>query len=134
MPGLSMINRCAFIALLSVATATAADVQTAVGEVDSVQLVDATSLGGETFLIVVLADGRSFQLPDERQIAAGQGVRLEIRYLAPDEPDLLPEACSATVLAIPIMVDDEEVMREAERPFEVFRNPRPECGKHSPQH
>ena len=50
MPGLSMINRCAFIALLSVATATAADVQTAVGEVDSVQLVDATSLGGETFL------------------------------------------------------------------------------------
>ena len=115
----------AFSILIS--AAAVADLRTATGEVDNVQLVDASSLGGETFLIVNFTDGRSFQLPDERQIAAGQGVRLEIHYLAPDEPDLLPEACSVTVLAIPITVDGEEVLREAARPFEVFSNPRTEC-------
>ncbi len=136
MPGFSTITRSVLIALLwlSITTTTAADMRTVVGEVDRVQLVDASTLGGETFLIVMLADGRSFQFPDERQIAAGRGVRLEIHYLPPEEPDLLPEACSATVLAIPLTVGGEEVMREAERPFEVFRNPRPECGKHSAEH
>ncbi len=123
-----LLARSTVIALSILICATAlADLRTATGEVDNVQLVDASSLGGETFLIVNFSDGRSFELPDERQIAAGQGVRLEIRYLAADEPDLLPEACSATVLAIPLTVDGETVMREAARPFEVFSNPRTEC-------
>ena len=109
------------------ALAAAGDDQVTTGQVDSVQLINASEMGGEAFLILSLQDGRHFQLPDQQQLAAGQGTRLEIRYLAPDEPDLLPEACAVRVLAVPISVDGEEVMQEAARPFEVYRNPRSDC-------
>ena len=115
------------LALIACRSLPAADIQVTTGAVDNVQLVDASELGGDAFLILALEDARHFQLPDQQQLPAGQGTHLEIRYLAPDEPDLLPEACTVTVLAVPITVDGEEVMQEAARPFEVYRNPRSEC-------
>ncbi len=117
----------AMLMLIAFGALPAADVQVTTGEVDNVQLVDASELGGDAFLVLALADGRHFQLPDQQQLPAGQGTRLEIRYLAPDEPGLLPEACSVTVLAVPLTVDGEEVMQEAARPFEVYRNHREAC-------
>ena len=113
--------------LVSFGIVRADDVQVTTGEVESVQLIDASELGGDSFLILALEDGRNFQLPDQQQLPAGQGTRLEIRYLTPDEPDVLPEACSAMVLAVPLTVDGEEVMQEAARPFEVYRNRREAC-------
>ncbi len=104
-----------------------AQVQEAEGIVDKVQLIDASELGGDSFLILRLEDDRNFQLPDQQQLPAGQGTRVAIRYLVPDEPDLLPEACSVTVLAVPIGADGEEVMQEAARPFQVYRNSNEAC-------
>lgn len=104
-----------------------AGVKTATGTVASLQLVDSSQLGGGKVLIATFEDGSSFQFPGAEKIAAGSGVRLEVRYLPARESDVPSQACSARVLAISIERDGREVIKEAERPFEIYRNSDPEC-------
>jgi hypothetical protein len=122
-----LVLLAALLAIIGSEPIQAGSTQSATGQVDSLQLVDASEFGGDVFLILTFEDGRGFQLPGQRQLAAGQGTRVEIRYLVADEPDLLPEVCSVTVLAVPIEIDGTETLREAARPFEVYRNPGEAC-------
>lgn len=96
--------------------------ETVVGEVESVQLVDASQLGGGDHLVLVLDDGQGFRLPGERSVSVGPGVRVSVAYRSPGEAEAMPEACSVRVLAVPLERDGEVNMQEAERPFEVYRN------------
>lgn len=96
--------------------------ETTVGEVESVQLLDASQLGGGDHLILVLEDGQGFRLPGQRSLAVGAGVRVSVAYRPSDDAESLPEACRVQVLAVPIERDGEEAMQQAERPFDVYRN------------
>ncbi|RFP67619.1 hypothetical protein DZK26_11960 [Wenzhouxiangella sp. 15190] len=93
-----------------------------VGQVESVQLLDASQLGGGDHLVLVLEDGEAFRLPGKRSVALGSGVRVSVAYRSPGEAEAMPEACSVRVLAVPLERDGEVTMQEAERPFEVYRN------------
>lgn len=96
--------------------------ESVVGEVESVQLVDASQLGGGDQLVLVLQEGQGFRLPGQRSLAVGAGVRVSVTYRSSVEGGEMPEACSVRVLAVPIEHEGETVMQEAERPFEVYRN------------
>lgn len=104
------------------ATGPALGQENAVGVVETVQLLDATQLGGGDHLVLVFNNGQGFRLPGQRSLAVGPGVRVSVDHLSPEEAEDLPEACSVRVVAVPIERDGEEVMQEAERPFEVYRN------------
>lgn len=94
----------------------------AVGEVESVQLLDASQLGGGEHLVLVLKDGQGFRLPGRRSLAVGPGVRVSVTYLSPRQDGDLPEACNVRVLAVPVERDGEVTMQESERPFRVYQN------------
>ncbi len=106
--------------LLPAGVATAEEV--IVGEVESVQLLDASQLGGGDHLVLVLEGGEAFRLPGQQSVALGTGVRVSVAYRSPGEAEAMPEACGVRVLAVPLERDGEVTMQEAERPFEVYRN------------
>lgn len=115
------------LVLLLVAGVALAGVKTDQGIVASVQLIDSSQLGGGNALIMTFEDGSSYRFPGAERLAAGAGVHLELRYLPAEEVDVPPQACRATVLAIPIERDGEEMLQEAERPFEIYRNSESAC-------
>lgn len=100
----------------------AAGQETLEGEVESVQLLDASQLGGGEQLVLVLEGGQGFHLPGKRSLPVGAGVRVMVVYQAPGEGKAMPQACSVRVVGVPIERDGGVVMQEAERPFEVYRN------------
>lgn len=102
--------------------------ETAVGEVESVQLLDASQLGGGDRLILVLANGRGFDLPGEPSVALSPGMRVKVQHVPPDTAGELATACIVAVLAVPLERDDERTMQEAARPFVVYRNETAEAG------
>lgn len=106
--------------MLPAGMATAEEV--VVGEVESLQLLDASQLGGGDHLVLVLEDGQGFRLPGQRSVAVGPGVRVSIRHLPPGEAGALPTACSVRVLAVPLERDGEMTLQEAERPFQIYKN------------
>lgn len=97
------------------------------GVVEQVQLLDASAVADETFLILSLAGEHHFLLPEASQLPAAPGVLVAVEYLAPDADGDLPEACRVRVLGMPIHRDGEEVLQRASRPFEIYRNPRADC-------
>jgi hypothetical protein len=97
------------------------------GVVSEVRLVDATAMGGETFLILSLEEGRSFLLAGQSQLPAGQGVKVQVSYQPAAEADQLPSACSVEVVAVPIEVDGEVRLQTAQRPFRVFGSDEANC-------
>jgi hypothetical protein len=117
----------AMSALLLACPTAAAAVQTVEGTVSEVQLIDTAGLDGPGFLILSLVEGGSYLLPDQQRVGAGRGVRVEVRFLPPDEPGDLPHACSIRVLALPVVVDGQEQLQYAQRPFSVFENADPAC-------
>ncbi|QOC23325.1 hypothetical protein IC757_04030 [Wenzhouxiangella sp. AB-CW3] len=125
-----MFQRIALIWVLiaSMGTAVAQTGETE-GVVEQVQLFDASAMTDETFLVLSLTDERHFELPGASQLPAGSGVEVVIDYLEPatDDDSAMPQACRVRVLAVPIMVEGEEVMQRARRPFEIYRNPEPDC-------
>lgn len=96
--------------------------ETLEGVVQSVQLLDASQLGGGDHLVLVLEDGQGFSLPGQRSLPVGAGVRVAVGHIPAGEGEDMPEACSVRVVAVPIERDGEAVMQEAERPFEIYRN------------
>ncbi|MDZ7791648.1 MAG: hypothetical protein U5L08_14365 [Xanthomonadales bacterium] len=100
----------------------AAGLEALEGEVQSVQLLDASQLGGGEQLVLVLEGQQGFRLPGQRSLPVGAGVRVSVAYHPVGEKGAMPEACSVRVVAVPIERDGEAVMQEAERPFEVYRN------------
>lgn len=98
--------------------------ETVVGVVDQIQLIDASPLGGDQELLVVLENDTAFRFPGTEHLAAGSGAHVEIRYLPTAPADTVPTACSARVLALPL--GDGE-MQQARRPLEVYDNPAPAC-------
>lgn len=99
-----------------------ADGQIATGEVESVQLLDASQLGGGERLVMVLLEGRGFRLPGAHNVALSPGMRVEVQHVAQDADGELAVACVVRVLAVPLERDGEWTMQEAERPFVVYRN------------
>lgn len=126
-----MIFRWILAALLLVVTGAsiAAEPRATEGVVAQIQLVDVSALADETFLILSLDDERHFLLPETTQLPAAPGVLVAIDYLPAAGEGDLPEACRIKVLGLPITIDGEEVLQRASRPFEVYRNPRAECGR-----
>lgn len=119
MPGRLM---AAVLLVLMLPQGQAAGLETLVGEVRSVQLLDASQLGGGEQLVLVLEGDRGFRLPGQRSLPLGSGVRVSVVYHPVGEEGAMPEACSVRVVAVPIERDGEAAMQEAERPFEVYRN------------
>lgn len=107
----------------SPAVAEADEIRTAVGVVDQVQLIDASSIGGRQQLVVRLDDGQAFRVPHRDHLAAGRGVRVELKYRRAPETDELPIVCSTQVLALPNGDDENPGLQPVKRSFEVYRNP-----------
>ena len=117
--------RWATLVLLALAASPrAAEPAVTIGEVESVQSLDASQLGGGDYRVLVLDDGRGFRLPGRGKIAVGSGVRVEVEYLPREGGGEMPRACAVRVLAVPL----DDGMREAARPFEVYRNESSQSG------
>lgn len=123
-----------FLLMIGLALATSllpgqglAETRQVEGIVAEVQLVDASALTDDRFLILTLVEGGSFLLPGATRVAAASGVMVAVDYLAPEAPEALPPACRVRVLGLPIEVDGEKVLHEASRPFEVYRNEDDQC-------
>jgi hypothetical protein len=97
------------------------------GVVREVQLIDVSALGESAILILSLEDGTSYLIPGERQIPASAGVEVAVDYLLPAQDDVPREACTIRVLGLPIVLEGEEVLHRAQRPFEIYRNDNPDC-------
>lgn len=93
-----------------------------VGEVESIQLLDASPLGGGEHLLLVLADGQGFRLPGASSAAVSAGMRVEVQHRPPADAEKLPAACVVRVLAVPLERGGEASLKRAERPFAVYRN------------
>ncbi|MFU8832645.1 MAG: hypothetical protein ACNA7J_10885 [Wenzhouxiangella sp.] len=121
------------LAALLPTAAASSEINSRTGIISEVQLVDATPLGEGAFLILSLEDGSSYLVPDQRQIAGSAGVKVAIRYLPPGQDDELGQACTVHVLGLPIVLDGEEVLHRAQRPFEIYSNDNPDCKVQSAQ-
>lgn len=99
------------------------------GIVDQIQLIDASSMGAGTELILHLETGEAFRFPHADHVAASAGVKVRIGYRENSDQAKLPAACTATVLALPMGGDPDtpggagHSLQPASRPFEVYRNP-----------
>ncbi|TVQ36998.1 MAG: hypothetical protein EA370_07320 [Wenzhouxiangella sp.] len=96
------------------------------GLVAEVQLLDATPLGAEAMLILVLEDGRGYLIPGQRNLATSRGMKVGLDYL-PAADGEVAVACAVQVLAVPVIVDGESRLQTAHRPFTVYRNPSDSC-------
>lgn len=97
------------------------------GQVEQVQLIDASEHGGRSFLLLTLDDGRHFELPGTDHLAAGEGTRVEVDFIPAREVDRVPVACRVTVLAVVLEVDGEQVLQSARNPFAVYTNDASAC-------
>ncbi len=100
----------------------------ATGLVADLQLVDASQLGMDALLVLVLDDDRGFLIEGERNLPAGRGMQVTIDHL-PAEQGELAVACRVLVTAVPLLIGGEEKLQPAQRPFTVFQNPSDTCGE-----
>jgi hypothetical protein len=128
-----MVHRCLLTGMLALVLTPLAlgEIRHAEGVVDQVQLLDASAVADESFLILSLVDEHHFLLPEATQLPASPGVLVAVDYLPPEAEGDLPQACRVRVLGMPISIDGEEVLQRASRPFEVYRNSRAECQQDS---
>lgn len=113
--------------LLACAGVRAESPDAAEGQVEQVQLIDASEHGGRSFLLLTLDGGQHFELPGADHLAAGEGARVEVEFLAARDDDRVPVACRVTVLAVPLEVDGKVVVQSARNPFTVYTNNRSAC-------
>ncbi|MCC5866562.1 MAG: hypothetical protein JJU31_15680 [Wenzhouxiangella sp.] len=97
------------------------------GLVAEVQLLDATPLGAEAMLVLVLEDGRAFLIEGQRNLAASKGVKVLIDYRVGESADELSTACRVKVVAVPVEIDGEQFLQQARRPFTIYQNPDSPC-------
>ncbi len=112
--------------LVMAATPQAAEPSRTDGLVAEVQLVDATPLGADAMLLLLLDDGRPFLVPDQRNLAVSSGMEVSVTYLPAAEGEV-PVACQVKVIAVPVIIAGEERLQTAQRPFSVYRNRSEPC-------
>ncbi len=97
------------------------------GVVADVQLLDVSPLGAEaTMLVLLLEDGRGFLIEGERNLAASSGMQVSLSYVPADDGDVAV-ACQVQVTAVPLLIEGEERLQPAQRPFTVYSNPSESC-------